>query len=162
LDLSRIEAGQITINPRAVALSPLIAEVCDSLRPLATAKQIDLAAEAAADLTVMADRDRLTQILLNLTGNALQFTPSGARAAGRAGDQVRIQVADNGPGMNPREQARIFERFYQVPVGDSGRTVGTGLGLSITKSLVELHGGGIAVESAPGTGSTFTVSLPVA
>ena len=165
LDLSRIEAGQISINPRVVALSPLITEICDSLRPLATAKQIDLTSETSAELTVIADRDRLTQILLNLAGNALKFTPSGGRVAVRAaaaGDQVRIEVADNGAGMEPREKARIFERFYQAPAEDSGRHLGTGLGLSITKSLVELHGGGIAVESAPGSGSTFTVTLPVA
>jgi signal transduction histidine kinase len=165
LDLSRIEAGQIALNPRPVALAPLVAEVCDSLRPLAMAKQITLAAEAPDGLTVMADRDRLTQILLNLAGNALKFTPSGGRVAVRAdsaGDVVRIAVADNGAGLDPREQSRIFERFYQAKSADGGPTLGTGLGLSITKSLVELHGGGIAVESTVGGGSTFTVTLPVA
>jgi signal transduction histidine kinase len=164
LDLSRIEAGQISLNPRSVGLSSLIGEICDSLRPLAAVKQITLAAEAPPDLTVVADRDRLTQILLNLTGNALKFTPSGGRIAVRAqaaGDQVRIAVADNGVGLDPKEKARIFERFYQARASDGGSTVGTGLGLSITKSLVELHGGGIVVESALGTGSTFTVTLPV-
>ncbi|MBI3448403.1 MAG: FHA domain-containing protein [Acidobacteria bacterium] len=164
LDLSRIEAGQIALNARPLPLASLIHEICESLRPLAAAKQITLAAESA-ELTVIADQVRLTQVLLNLTGNALKFTPSGGNVSIRAeaaGDQVRIAVRDNGVGLDPREQARIFERFYQIKATDGGPTVGTGLGLSITKSLVELHGGGIAVESALGMGSTFTVSLPIA
>jgi signal transduction histidine kinase len=163
LDLSRIEAGRITLNPRPVSLPRLITETCDSLRPLAALKSIDLAVEAPAELIVTADRDRLIQILLNLAGNALKFTPAGGRvriAAALADAGVQIAVSDTGIGMDPKDQARIFERFYRVPGASRERPEGTGLGLTIAKNLVELHGGAIAVESAPGAGTTFTVTLP--
>ncbi len=165
LDLSRIEAGQISLHPGPVALPRLLVEVCDSLRPLAAAKRIDLCVEAPPELAITADRDRLVQIFMNLAGNALKFTPAGGRVSVRAepaGDLVRIAVADNGVGIDPVAKDRIFERFYQAGSGTDDPVEGTGLGLSITKSLVELHGGAIGVESAPGAGSTFTVTLPVA
>lgn len=165
LDLSRIEAGQIVLNPRPVSLPRLIAEICDSMKPLADGKSIDLHAETPAEMIVTADRDRVMQVLMNLTGNALKFTPPGGRvrlSAEESGETARIRVADTGIGLDSREKGRIFERFYRVPSRTLEKVEGTGLGLTIAKSLVELHGGSIGVESEPGEGTTFTVTLPLA
>ena len=165
LDLSRIEAGQIALNPKPLQLARLIAEVCDSLRPLAAGRKIELTAATPADLGLTADRDRLTQVLLNLAGNALKFTPEGGRvsvSAEPSGASVRIAVRDTGPGIDPRETAQIFQRFFRGSTAARERAEGTGLGLAIAKSLVELHGGTIAVESVLGAGTTFTVDLPAA
>jgi signal transduction histidine kinase len=164
LDLSRIESGRLALNPRPMSIARLITEICDSLKPLASLKSIDLAAESPAELIVTADRDRVIQILLNLAGNALKFTPAGGRVrieADAGEESVLIRVTDSGIGLDAREKARIFERFYRAPSTGMEKVEGTGLGLSITKSLVELHGGSIAVESEPGSGTTFTVVLPV-
>ncbi|HXI01862.1 MAG TPA: ATP-binding protein [Candidatus Saccharimonadales bacterium] len=164
LDLSRIEAGQIALHPRPMPVAKVLSEACDSLGPLAAARKIDLSSEAPGDLEVRADRDRIMQILLNLAGNALKFTREGGRVGLTAellGDRALIRVADTGIGIEPAAQDRIFERFYRIEPPGSGRVEGTGLGLAIAKSLVELHGGGITVESQVGSGTTFTVSLPV-
>jgi signal transduction histidine kinase/pSer/pThr/pTyr-binding forkhead associated (FHA) protein len=164
LDLSRIEAGQIVLSPHPLAIDRLIGDVCESLRPLATARGVELSPESPADLTLVGDLDRLRQILLNLTGNAIKYTPAGGRIAVKAepaGENVRIVVSDNGAGFDPKEKDRIFERFYRAGPAGEQPTQGTGLGLSITQSLVQLHGGSISVETALGAGSTFTVTLPV-
>jgi signal transduction histidine kinase/pSer/pThr/pTyr-binding forkhead associated (FHA) protein len=165
LDLSRIEGGQIRLNPRPVQVSRLIAEACDSLRPLAAKKKIDISVSAPESLTLKADRDRVMQILLNLAGNALKFTLDGGRVevtAEDAGSHARIRVTDTGKGIDPASRARIFERFYRASdPGGGEKAEGTGLGLAIAKSLVELHGGSISVQSEVGSGTTFTVTLPV-
>lgn len=164
LDLSRIEAGQIGLNPRPLDLGRLVAEACDALRPIAVERKIDLVALTSAELTIRADRDRVMQILMNLAGNALKFTGEGGRVevqTENAGAHARIRVSDTGEGIDADSTVRIFERFYRAPSDRTGKVEGTGLGLSIAKSLVELHGGSISVESEVGTGTTFTVTLPV-
>jgi len=109
-----------------------------------------------------ADELKFKQIMLNLLSNALKFTPSGGRitvSAGRAGDEVCIAVADTGVGIPPEHHESIFEEFRQVGGESSARREGTGLGLTLTRKFVELHGGTIRVDSAPGQGSTFTFTL---
>jgi signal transduction histidine kinase len=164
LDLSRIEAGQIALHPRRVRLFRLVGEVCDSLGPLASHKKIDLAYSMPEEITLSADRDRLLQILLNLAGNAIKFTPEGGKVrieARESSSLVLLSVSDSGPGVRPEEKPHLFDRFFRAPTSEADGSEGTGLGLAIARSLAELHGGSISVESEPGKGSTFTVSLPL-
>jgi signal transduction histidine kinase len=179
LDLSRIEAGRMDLRRSRVDLGALIEEVAAAAKVLAGKKPIRISHAAAAGLPpAWADPARVRQVLLNLVGNAVKFTPAGGeiairarRSAGAAGGQgsrgaeesggwVEISVADSGIGIAPEEQGRIFEEFRQVPGAESAGQ-GTGLGLAVARRLVELHGGAIGVESAPGQGSTFTFTLPV-
>ena len=165
LDLSRIEAGKIDLRPTNLSLVTLIKEVAESLRPVAAEKLISLDI-ASRDPAVMAwaDRDKVTQVLMNLIGNALKFTPPHGKvtiAVGRNGDQwVRVSVADTGPGIPTEEINKIFDKFYQIAQSGRQKTKGTGLGLTICKDLVEMQGGKIWVESESGKGSTFAFTLP--
>jgi len=162
LDLSRIEAGRLQLAIETVALDTLFAEACDTLHPLVSQKNHSLVHQPALGLSVRADGTRLKQILMNLIGNAVKFTPEGGKievSAERAGDMVRIAVRDSGPGIAPEEQQRIFEAFYRISSGAKGAE-GTGLGLAITQRLVELHGGKLSLESELGKGSCFYFTLP--
>ena len=125
--------------------------------------QLELALDPSVDL-VVGDERRIRQVVFNLLSNAVKFTPSGGRvdvSAMKENSDVRIAVADTGPGIAPDDQARIFEEFQQAKATNGERPEGTGLGLALSKSLVELHGGRIWVESAPGKGSTFSFTIPV-
>ena len=137
-------------------------EVLDAVRPLAEKKSQSLSYEAESKLAVRADSTRLRQVLINLAGNAIKFTPDGGKIklCGRLVDgKVRFEVLDDGPGIPPEEKKRIFEAFYRLR--RSGNTQeGTGLGLAITQRLVELHGAELALESQAGQGSCFYFSLP--
>jgi signal transduction histidine kinase len=164
LDLSRIEAG-ITLQPTNLRLAPLLREVAESLRPVAAVKRIIIAVESRDEtVTAWADPDRISEILMNLLGNAIKFTPSDGKVTlsveGRGADWVKIAVSDTGPGIPPEEANRIFDKFYQVPQLEKQKIVGTGLGLSITKALVEMHGGKIWLESEVGRGSIFSFVIP--
>ena len=120
-------------------------------------------ARPAVDL-VEGDERRIRQVVFNLLSNAVKFTPRGGRvdvSAARVDGEVRVAVADTGPGISPDDQERIFEEFQQAKPPNGERPEGTGLGLALSRSLVELHGGRIWVESEPGKGSTFTFTLPV-
>ena len=166
LELSRIEAGRMELHPIALQLAPLIQRVSDSLRPSIEGKGQRLTLELADDLpTVWADADRVTQILSNLLSNAQKYTrPGGAisvAAQGQAGS-VCVAVSDTGIGLTPAEQAQLFTKFFRARNPATQAVEGTGLGLAITRSLIELHGGRISVESAPGEGSTFSFTLPIA
>jgi two-component system phosphate regulon sensor histidine kinase PhoR len=111
---------------------------------------------------ILADPDKLEQILINLLDNAIKFTPVGGTvtiAAADLGDRIRIDVKDTGIGIPPKDIPRIFERFYRVDTARSREMGGTGLGLSIVKHIVQVHGGSVAVESIPGTGSTFSFTM---
>jgi signal transduction histidine kinase len=114
---------------------------------------------------VWADRDKTTQVLTNLIGNAIKFTPPHGKvmvsSASNDTDWVRVSVSDTGPGIPADERERIFEKFYQVAVNGGPKPKGTGLGLAISKVLVELHGGRIWVESEPSRGSIFCFTLPL-
>jgi signal transduction histidine kinase len=165
LDLSTIEAGKIDLQPTKLPLGTLAEEVAESLRPVAAEKLINLDIGAAQPgVSAWADRDKVMQVLINLIGNALKFTPPRGKVAvavGRNADEwVKITVADTGPGIPAAEVDKVFNRFYQI--GQTGRqkSQGTGLGLAISKTLVEMHGGKIWVETEEGKGSTFCFTLP--
>jgi GAF domain-containing protein len=163
LDLSKIEAGRMELEPSMFAIGGALESGLTIVRERATRHGIALDASIPKDLPrVEADERKVKQILYNLLSNAVKFTPDGGRVQVRAraenGD-VRIDVQDNGIGIAPNDQSRIFEEFRQV--GRERSREGTGLGLTLTRRYVELHGGRIWVESAPGQGSTFSFTLPL-
>jgi signal transduction histidine kinase/CheY-like chemotaxis protein len=162
LDLSKIEAGRLQLAIESVTVSVSFAEVMDTMRPLADKKAQTLLQRARQDLSVRADVTRFKQVLMNLVGNAIKFTPEGGRielVAQELGDTIRVEVHDSGPGIPPEEQKRIFEAFYRLRHADKA-VEGTGLGLAITQRLVEMHGGQLGIESQPGEGSCFYFTLP--
>jgi signal transduction histidine kinase len=162
LDLKRLEAGYgIPIEPRPTEVLALLARSGSLFESQATAKGVEIVREApGAGPRVHADPDRALQVLWNLTGNAIKFTPAGGtvvvRAVEREGD-ILFSVRDTGPGIAPEDRARLFDPFWQ-----DKRTarLGTGLGLPISRAIVEAHGGTIWVESVPGEGTTFHFTLP--
>lgn len=163
LDVSRIEAGRIELNPEHFEIVESLDEVLSVIRPLAGLKHLELAAVVPSGVHVFADRIRFKQVLYNLLSNAVKFTPEGGRvwiecAAEEMG--IRLVVADTGVGIPLEEQEAIFDQFHQVGVSSKGVREGAGLGLSITRRLVELHQGKIAVESRPGAGSRFSLTFP--
>lgn len=165
LDLTKIESG-IKLDLRPIPLQTVVNECLEQIRPGADGKSMQLLSQLPADLPpVMADRGRLRQIMMNLVGNAVKYTPPDGWAriwAESRGDAIRIAVQDNGLGISPEDQIHIFERFYRVRRPETDTIEGTGLGLAIVKSLVEAHHGQITLESRLGEGSTFYLTLPVA
>jgi two-component system CheB/CheR fusion protein len=166
LDSTRIAAGKLRLNLRDIQLAQVINAALDAIRPTAQTKEIVIEAKIAKDVgRVRVDPDRLQQILWNLLTNAVKFTPRGGRAqvrARRAGDEIRIEVADNGQGISPEFLPHLFERFRQADAGATRAQGGLGLGLTITRQLVELHGGTITAASPGlGKGATFTISIPL-
>jgi PAS domain S-box-containing protein len=164
MDVVRLEGGQrLALAPAVVDLPPLLAELCESFQAQAQPRHQTVTCECdPAVPPIMADRDRLHQVLGNLVGNALKFTPEGGRVtvqAGRVEGEILVSVADTGPGIPPEDLPRIFDPYWQAR-----RTarLGAGLGLAISRGIVEGHGGRIWVESRPGEGSTFTFALPIA
>jgi signal transduction histidine kinase len=167
LDVARIEAGQQSLDLLALPLGPEVLAVERMLAAMMASKRQRFSAAIPDDLPdVAADRDRLRQVLLNLLSNAHKFTPPGgaitlaARRSAKGAEMVAITVADTGIGIAPEHQAIVFEAFQQVESGYARAQQGTGLGLALTKQLVELMGGTITLESTPGVGSAFTVTLP--
>jgi GAF domain-containing protein len=164
LDLSKIEAGQLTLALEDYSLSDVVHGVVSAVEPLAAEKRLAFKAEVAPDLpTGRGDGRRLSQVLLNLVGNAIKFTDKGEvaiRAAATNG-AFTVAVCDTGPGIPVADQAKIFEEFQQADSSITRKKGGTGLGLSIAKRIIEMHGGRIWVESEPGKGSTFYFTLPV-
>jgi signal transduction histidine kinase len=162
LDLSRLEAGKIKLFREVVAMHDLARDAEHTVRPLAEKKGITLTVECPAGLPlVQADPLRVTQVLLNLMGNAIKFTPEGGSirmTARESGDFLEVAVTDTGIGIAPEEQARVFEAFRQA---GRQRPEGSGLGLALARSFIELHGGRIWVDSEPGMGSTFRFTLPL-
>ncbi|MBI2896447.1 MAG: HAMP domain-containing protein [Deltaproteobacteria bacterium] len=165
LDLSKIEAGQMTLAAEDVDLGGVVHSVAEALQPLAQAKSLLLRAAVAPDLPItVADSTRLRQILTNLVGNAVKFTSTGevvvaARFEGPR-DRFVLEVRDTGVGIPEDQRQRVFDRFHQVDASATRSFGGTGLGLAIVRDLVELLGGTIHIESTVGAGSTFTVHLP--
>jgi signal transduction histidine kinase len=164
LDLSKIEAGQLTLSPVDYSMRELMLDVVSATEALAAEKRLALEVDTPPDLPRgRGDERRLTQVLLNLVSNAIKFTDSGAvsiRAQIEDGSFV-VAVSDTGVGIAPEHRERIFEEFQQVDTSSTRRKGGTGLGLAIARRIVELHGGRIWVESTPGQGSTFTFTLPL-
>jgi len=173
LDLSKIEAGKVTLETRTVELRPMLHDVADTFAVQAAAKDLDLVVDVAHTCPVTVDTDptRLRQILLNLVGNAVKFTETGhvllaAQVADEPTDlgapgELRLSVTDTGEGISETAQRRLFTAFEQADVTTTRRFGGTGLGLSISRHLAELLGGRITVRSTPAKGSTFTVVLPL-
>ena len=166
-DLSRVEAGAYTLDLKPLSVAALSAAVADRLRPQFEGKAVTLEVDPSADLpAVLADQDRIFQVLVNLLGNALQYTPAGGRVtlcARREENMVRILVADTGIGIAAEHLPHLFERFYRVDRSRSRAGGGSGLGLTIAKYLVEAQGGEITVASdGPHRGSTFTFTVPIA
>jgi signal transduction histidine kinase len=164
LDLSKIEAGQLTLSLSDYSLKDVVQTVFSAIEPLATEKQIALKIDLSTDLPPgRGDERRLTQVLLNLVGNAIKFTDEGevVIAASAANGSFKLAVRDTGPGISAADQAKLFQEFQQADNSITRKKGGTGLGLAISKRIVELHGGRIWVESSPGHGSTFAFTLPV-
>ncbi|MBI4573550.1 MAG: GAF domain-containing protein [candidate division NC10 bacterium] len=165
LDLSKVEAGKMELKPEEVVLEDLMEAVTTTIRPLATKKIITLEATVDGAIpTLTVDPGKIKQVLLNLLGNAIKFTPEGGRVAIKATARdglVELAVSDTGVGIRPEDQPRVFDEFQQVGATGPGRPEGTGLGLTLAKKLVEMHGGKIWVRSEVGKGSTFTFTLPV-
>ena len=164
LDLSKIEAGRLQLRHENFTMAVAVAEVLSSIRPLATAKQIEVESDIPIDLFLNADRVRFKEILYNLFSNAIKFTPEGGRiwieSTVNEG-YVNTVVGDSGIGIPPEEHASIFESFHQVGATTKGVREGTGLGLAITRRLVEQHGGKIWLQSELGKGSRFHFTLPL-
>ena len=164
LDLSKIEAGQLTLALEDYALGQVVQNVKSTAESLAKAKGIELTANVQDGIPIgRGDERRLTQVLLNLVGNAIKFTDKGSVAisAHALDGSFVIAVKDTGPGIAPEDQLKIFEEFQQVDNSSTRQKGGTGLGLAISKRIVEMHGGRIEVESVGGEGSTFRIVIPV-
>jgi len=166
LDMSRLESGGMTLQRAPIDLAHLVSLVVASFRPETARRQQELAVEINGPVPeLLADADRIVQVLSNLVSNAQKYTPVGGIiriSVQPENGRVRVDVQDTGIGISPEDQARLFSRFFRAE-NDATRAVrGTGLGLMITRSLVVMHGGDITVTSSPGKGSTFSFTLPVA
>jgi signal transduction histidine kinase len=164
LDLSKIEAGQLVLELSDYSLQDIAQTVRSTLEPLASDKKLGFKVEVAPQLpSGRGDGRRLTQVLINLVGNAIKFTDAGEVAikAEANNGAFYVSVRDTGPGITAVDQARLFQEFQQADNAITRKKGGTGLGLAISKRIVEMHGGKIWVESQPGHGSTFAFTLPV-
>jgi len=169
LELSRIESGQIKLNVRAVDLRVLAETTIERMQQQAARrglKLINLSHPCEDDFPLaLADPERLTQVIINLTHNAIKFTPVGGEIALNIAksneNKVVSSVSDTGVGIPPEDLTRVFERFYKVDKARTGNEAGTGLGLAISKHIVQAHGGDIWVESKFGSGSTFFFTIPI-
>jgi len=164
LDLSKIEAGQLTLSLADYSINNVVNGVFAALESLATAKKIALKIELPPDLpSGRGDEHRLTQVLLNIVGNAIKFTDAGEVAikASASNGSYTVAVRDTGPGISTADQGKIFDEFQQAEDSPTKKKGGTGLGLAISKRIIKLHGGRIWVESKAGEGSTFSFTIPV-
>ena len=163
LDLSKVEAGQVELEVHPFSLREALERGVVMVRERATEDGVRVALDADPEVDVVdGDERRIKQVIFNLLSNAVKFTPSGGEvdvSATRVNGEVRVSVADTGPGIAPEDRERIFEEFQQTETG-VGHREGTGLGLALSKRFVELHGGRIWLESEVGHGSTFTFALP--
>jgi GAF domain-containing protein/anti-sigma regulatory factor (Ser/Thr protein kinase) len=163
LDIAKIESGQFTLNMTEYAIESVVETVRSATESLAQNKKLALKTEVTKSLPIgLGDEQRLTQVLLNLVGNAIKFTDAGeVRVTAKVvNGHFNVSVTDTGPGIPEEHQARIFEQFHQVDSSNTKAKGGTGLGLAIAKQIVEMHGGRIWVESMLGKGSTFQMELP--
>jgi signal transduction histidine kinase len=164
LDLTKIEAGQLTLEMTDYSLKNVVGGVLDTVEPLAAEKRIKLKGEISPNLPLArGDERRIAQVLLNLVGNAIKFTDSGEVLvrASKMDRSLVIAVRDTGSGISEADQGKIFGEFQQADNSSIRTKGGTGLGLSIAKRIIEMHGGGIWVESTLGQGSTFSFTLPI-
>jgi two-component system phosphate regulon sensor histidine kinase PhoR len=166
LSLSRLELDRHLLPETVVELGALVAQVCDSLNPVARERGVTFDIQrAAAPLAVRGERDDLVRLFENLVENALKYGATGKRveiAMAAEGDEAVVTVRDFGPGIAPEHLPRLTERFYRVDVSASREQGGTGLGLAIVKHILARHRGRLAIESELGQGAIFTVRLPLA
>ena len=164
--MASLESGALQLSLAPVSVRALLNDVYQAVVPELNARSLDVVVDVEPDADMIAgDPRRLDRALLNLLTNAMKFTPEGGQvrvSARRAGDVVRIDVADTGIGIPLEDQAKIFDRFFRSSSASVLAVPGTGLGLAITKMIVEGHGGGIGVMSRPGEGTTVTITLPIA
>jgi signal transduction histidine kinase len=164
LDLSKIEAGQLVLSLADYSINEMVQGVYIAVEPLASSKKLGFRTEVPPNLPrARGDDRRLTQVLLNLVGNAIKFTDKGevTVTVAAADGQYTVSVRDTGPGIAPADQAKIFDEFQQADNSTTKLKGGTGLGLSIASRIVEMHGGRLWVESSPGHGSTFSFTIPL-
>ena len=162
--LSKAEHGELRLNISDVPLRRLLEMTQDNANILARGKGITIIVQNSEEVSVKGDEMRLRQLLLNLVDNAIKYSPEGARvdlSLSKDGDHACITVKDTGIGISEEDQGKIFERFYRADKSRSREVGGTGLGLAICKWIANAHGGEISVQSDPGKGSTFTVTLPL-
>ncbi|MFC4062836.1 ATP-binding protein [Planomonospora corallina] len=163
LDLARLDAGRIAIDPRPLSLTRLVRQAVDDHRPEAEAGKLTVEVDLARHLGVHADPVRLRQVLDNLLSNAIKYTPEGGSVTVTAhhdGGEVVIDVADTGIGIPAEQYPKLFTRFFRASTAQEAGTKGTGLGLAITRAIVDAHGGGITATPREGGGTVFTVRLP--
>lgn len=164
LDVSKIESGTMTLRREPVDAVEALRENCRGWEPRVKSKNIELSLSAPGNPVILSiDQMRFSQILSNLISNAFKFTPDGGKIAVHVEEsnaRVKFVVSDTGPGISKEELPKIFEKFYQGKRTYGPGTQGTGLGLNIVKSLVELHGGELTVESEAGKGSVFSFTIP--
>ena len=159
LDFSRLERGQLTMRPEQLNLGALLAEMVERAEPILEAHRVHRPSDGS--LNLYADRTGMIRVLDNLLSNAVKFSPPGSEitfAAHEEGSMLVIEVTDQGMGISPEEQDKIFDRFYRV--AESSTRPGTGIGLAIVKEFVEAQSGSISVRSEAGAGSTFSVRVP--
>jgi GAF domain-containing protein len=164
LDLSKIEAGQLTLSLAPYSLKDVVHSVYSAVEPLAADKKIAFKIDVARDMPGgYGDERRLTQVLLNLVGNAIKFTDAGEVAINAASGNGAfcVSVCDTGPGISEADQVKLFQEFQQADNSITKKKGGTGLGLAISKRIIEMHGGEISLQSAAGQGSTFSFTLPI-
>jgi len=164
LDIAKIESGQFSLNLGEYAVESVVETVRAATESLAETKKLALKTDVTKKLPVgLGDEQRLTQVLLNLVGNAIKFTDAGEVriTATAANSHFTVAVTDTGPGIPQEELKRVFEQFHQIDSSNTKAKGGTGLGLAIAKQIVEMHGGRIWVESTLGQGATFQMQLPI-
>jgi signal transduction histidine kinase len=164
LDLSKIEAGQLTLSATEYSIKEVVHNVYSALEPLAKAKALALTVQMPARLpAAQGDERRVTQVLLNLVGNAIKFTDKGdvSITVSSSDESFTVAVRDTGSGIASGDQLKIFEEFQQADSSTTKEKGGTGLGLAISKRIIEMHGGRLRVDSVPGEGSTFYFTIPI-
>ncbi len=165
LTVGQMEAGSMVANRHELEMLPMVEYATEQMIAMAAKKEQKLLTDFAPKLpTIFGDRDKLQAALVNLVGNAVKYTPNGGEVIVRSGvdgDFVRIDIQDNGPGIAPEEQAKVFDKFYRGSNATDSDERGNGLGLAFTREVVRMHGGEVELESKIGEGSTFTVRLPI-
>lgn len=163
LDISKIDSGEYRLEPKDISVEAVTRYTVDTVEKAAEKKQLILETELEPGLKAFADEKALGQVLFNLLDNAIKYTPDGGHVSVRSrgsNGSVRIEVCDDGPGIEPSHHQRIFERFYRVDTGRSREMGGTGLGLSIVKNLIEAMGGRVGLDNTVPHGSIFWLTLP--
>jgi two-component system sensor histidine kinase ResE len=164
LDVEKIESGAVDLDRRPVDVARLVDEVGRGFVPVAQQRDQKLQWQTPDLHSPLADRARLVQVLNNLVGNALRFTPAGGEVridVQEKGTEIVVEVSDTGPGISEEDQARLFQRFFRTDASRQRGISGTGLGLSIVKAIVEQHGGKVHCRSNLGDGTTFSFTLPL-